>query len=552
MSVLKQLQARIKYSRLYTGKDSKIERLYFPFKRSTAKTKIRTWFEIVNDQLKPCVRVENDYQHSNWCKSNAEAIKADIYKQFHEIINDCELKRREIPLHERLSDDITPVHESSMMHQANALRFCCSMKVSALFCDTGTGKSKIAIDLAISRFDAGQINKVLVFCPVSTKENFKDEIDKWSENTGIDWLIVGLESISQSETEYLKALDFVDNQTQIIIDESHEIKTLTAKRSKRIKQCCDKCSFKLIMTGTPAENIRDLYMQYAMLSDLIIGEKSWLSFEEKYLILGGFSGTEVIGHKNVDYLMGLVEPYTYQVRKDDVMNLPAKHFKKVQSDLSKSQEDWYFKFKDELLEKLENLREAEKDPPATLIFKYFSKLQQVASGYAVDDSGNIVQLENNKFKLLDKTNYQDGQTIFFCKYVNEVEQLIEFLGAENCAIYFGGNRNERVEQKHLFSEKKKKYFVATMSSGGTGLNGLQHCNRIIFFSNSFKYRERKQCIGRIDRKGQKREMFIYDMVADCGMERRIAENLQRKGNMSEEIRRLLKDKTKLKDYVNSL
>lgn len=98
----------------------------------------------------------------------------------------------------------------------------------------------------------------------------------------------------------------------------------------------------------------------------------------------------------------------------------------------------------------------------------------------------------------------------------------------------------------------KKYFVATMGSGGTGLNGLQHCNRIVFWSNSFKYTERKQCIGRIDRKGQENEMIIYDMHSNCGIETRIASNLARKGNLADEIKQKLHDKTELKKYILEL
>lgn len=552
MNNLQYLQARIKYSRLYKNEEKGFERLYFRLKKNTSKTKYHTWFEIVNDSIRPGVIVDCSEQHKNWEINKAEEIRKQIYKQFHELINNCELERQKTPLHERLQDDITPIHENSMLHQAQALRFCCSMKVSALFADTGTGKSKIAIDLCNSRFEAGQIKKALIFCPVSTKRNFNDEIEKWSTNKAIEWKIIGLESMSQSDKAYIEALGFVDNQTQIIIDESHQVKTPFAKRSKRIKECCDKCSYKIIMTGTPAENVRDLYMQYAMLSEHIIREKSWLSFEDKYLILGGYSGDEVIGHKNVDYLMGLLEPYTYQITKEDVLDLPDKHFKTIESYLTDDQYNWYYKFKDELLEKLENLRDANIDPSSSLIFKYFTKLQQVACGYAVNEEGVIIHLGNGKFKKLEDTNYQDGQTIFFCKYIYEVHRLVEYLGAENCAVFTGENRKERDAEKEAFTKGKKQFFVATMSSGGTGLNGLQQCNRIVFFSNSFMYRQRKQCISRIDRKGQTKQMKIFDMRSNCQMERRITANLCRKKNMSDEIKELLKDKTKLKQYVESL
>ncbi|SHJ19701.1 SNF2 family N-terminal domain-containing protein [Cruoricaptor ignavus] len=540
---LEALQRRIKGSKIYESKGG--NRLYFSYKRNYGQTKYSCWFEIVNDKIKPFVKVYCPAQHPNWEESKANEIVDSIYRQFHEVINKCEKERRKIPLHERLKDDVTPVHEGSMLHQAQALRFCCSMKVSALFADTGTGKSKVAVDLAISRFEAGQINKVLIFCPVSTKKNFREEIDKWAKNTTLEWKIVGLESMSSSDRTVLEVMKFVDNQTQIIIDESHNCKTPTAKRSRRIKEVCDKASYKLIMTGTPAESIKDMFMQYGLLSDLIIGERNWLSFEEKYLICDDRG--DIIGYKNVDYLMGLVEPYTYQVRKEDVMDLPGKNFHEFRCGMTPEQSEEYFRLKEELLEKMDKF-DKDMPVPAALIFLYFTKMQQASCGFKATDEG-ITNLNTFKYSLLEKADYRNGQTIIFCKYIYELERLVEFLGPENCAVFTGNNRNNRNEEKEAFTNREKQFFVATMSSGGTGLNGLQHCNRIIFWSNSFKYNERKQCIGRIDRKGQTREMDIYDFRTECGIEHRIANNLARKGNLSEEIKTMLKDKTELKNYI---
>jgi SNF2 family DNA or RNA helicase len=95
--------------------------------------------------------------------------------------------------------------------------------------------------------------------------------------------------------------------------------------------------------------------------------------------------------------------------------------------------------------------------------------------------------------------------------------------------------------------------VATMQSGGTGLNGLQiACNLMVFFSNSFSYLHRKQSIGRIDRYGQTREMFIHDFRTSAAIDDRIMNNLRRKGNLADEIKELMLDKTKLKQYIEEL
>jgi len=549
MNNLTALQARIKGSRLYKGERNKTERLYFNFRPNRRDVKINTWFEVVNDRIRPFAKVENYRSNDLYDTNEASYIKQDIEKAFHEIINDCELERKKVPLHERLRDDVIPVYDDrSEKHQIDALRFLCSMKVSALFADTGTMKTKIVIDLAISRYEAGQIKKVLVFLPVSTIQNFQDEIDLWCNISELEWKLIGEESMGSSNKTVFEALKYVDNQTQIIIDESHMVKTPTAKRSKRIKKCCNLTSYKVVMTGTPVtENIHNLYMQYSMLSDLIIGVNDWLKFEEKYLIIGGRFGDEIIGYKNLDHLMGLLEPYTYQIDSNECLHLPAKQFFTYTCDLNEEQWEKYQAEKDYLLKIIQddNLR-------ATDIFQVFTKMQQISSGYYNSRDGEIEWLGTHKLSLMRNIPLNE-KIAFFCKYLFEVDMLIEHLGVENCAIFTGKNRKTRDSEKYDFVYGGKQYFVSTMQSGGTGLNGLQTVsNRIVFFSNSFSYTTRKQAIGRIDRKGQKNEMYIHDFRTVANIDDKIMKNLSRKGNLADEIKQLMKDKTKLKQYIEEL
>jgi SNF2 family DNA or RNA helicase len=546
-SQLSTLKERIKYSRLY--KTDRIERLYISYGQSNHEIKTSAWFEIVNDRLSVFVKVEKNRRTALYDRQLSERYKLEIEKQLYEIINHCELERRKTPLHERLQDDVIPVYdESSLRHQVDALRFCCSMKVSALYADTGTGKSKIAIDLVISRYEAGQIKKALVFLPVSTKKNFEEQINLWSNQLPIEWILIGHESIGSSEKVLLETLDFVDNETQIIIDESHLIKTPTAKRSKRIKMVCEKTSYKLVMTGTPVtDNVHNLYMQYAVLSPLIIDVRDWKKFEERYLIMGGRLRNEILGYKNIEHLMGLLEPYTYQIVKEDYMNLPAKSYITHTCRMTDEQWEYYIEEKERLLRKIESETFVAPD-----IFQTLIRMQQICSGYYMDSGGKKISLHSNKLLLFEKIP-NDEKIIVFCKYLFEIDLVINYFGTNNCAMFTGQNQKERDSDLADFVSGSKQYFVATMQSGGTGLNGLQEASRrIVFFSNSFSYYNRKQSVGRIDRQGQKNEMFIHDFRTNANIDDKIMRNLARKGNLSDEIKKLMSDKTKLKKYVESL
>jgi SNF2 family DNA or RNA helicase len=551
MDTLIDIRNRIKGSKLWTSRG--ITRVYLPYRINRQNVRTDCYFEIINDKLELLVKVRSllwNIQPS-WCDLQAEKLKENIKKQYHEIIYDCEKKRRKIPLHIRLQDDAVPVSHNSMSHQVKALTFLCSMKVAAYFGDTGVGKTKVAIDLAISRFVAGKIKKVMVFCPVSTIENFKIEVNLFCRFVELTWQYFGIESMSMSDSIYLDALYLIDNDTMIIIDESHLVKGVRAIRSERIKEVCDRCTYKLVMTGTPTtDNVHDLYMQYNMLSELITECKSWSKFAEQFLILGGWDGEQIIGYKNLEYLASLIEPYTYQTLKKECLQLPEKSFQIFTCELTENQEYYYYQLKRSLLEIIENTREDHLRPET--IFLYLTRIQQVTCGYIRHESGIFEYIGTKKFDLID--NYIDihKPTIFFCKYIFEVDLLIEYLGDENCVEFTGRNRWNRYENLKQFSEGKKKYFVATMSSGGTGLNGLQHCNQMVFFSNSFKYSERKHSIGRIDREGQKNQMLIIDLITSAGIDWKILQNLSRKRNLSDEIRRLINNKIELREYIQSI
>ncbi len=549
MMQLTALQKRIKGSKIYKCKDQKTERLYFRFKPNSRELRISTWFEVVNDCIEPFVRVENHRRKSYFDYKQQNAIKKDILFQFREILNDCEMERKKVPLHIRLKDDILPVYDNrSLKHQVDALRFCCSMKVSALYDDTGTGKSKIAIDLAISRCEAGQINKVLVFLPVATKKNFQKQIKIWCNSSELEWKLIGHESMGCSGKAIFDALNFVDQKTMIIIDESHAIRTPTTKRSKRINMVCQKTSYKLVMTGTPVtDNIHNLYMQYAVLSPLIIGIKDWKKFEEKYLIMGGINGDEIIAYKNVNHLVRLIEPYTYQITKEEYLDLPTKSELRHYCSLSSEQSFLYSVEKKRLLKIINSDYFTVTD-----IFQAFTRMQQICCGYYRKSDKEKRFLENYKMELLSNIPL-DEKIVFFCKYLFEIGNIVSHLGRHKCAIFTGVNPKERDSELADFVENRKQYFVVTMQSGGTGLNGLQKVSRrIVFFSNSFSYFDRKQSIGRIERQGQTREMFIHDFVTDAKIDDRIMRTLARKRNFADEIKEMMLDKTKLKQYVEEI
>lgn len=459
------------------------------------------------------------------------------------------LSERELTLR-RLSDDIIPIYdvECTESHQVDALRFLCTRKVSCLNGDVGTMKSKIAIDLCQSRFEAGEIDKVMVLCPVALIKNFKDQISTWgNKRSRLEWRVIGLESIAASGRIYLDAVQYVDDRTQIIVDESHLIKNPFAKRSKRTKMLSLKTSYKLIMTGTlVTENVHNLYMQYAILDDAITESRNYIDFENKFVILGGYTGYDVVGYKNMDLLTELIKPYTHRI-DSNVLNLEPILSRDLYCELNYRQMDMYMRVKFELLDALSSDRFRSTD-----IFRAFTRMQQIVSGRYMGSKDS--HLGTNKIDLLMSECNDGEKAVIFCKYIFEVDDIVNALGADRCVEFTGRNAYERDRVKSLFVSGDKQFFVASLRTGSAGINGLQEvCNKAIFYSLPFSYGDYRQAIGRLDRKGQLKRVEVVNLHTESGIDDRISRAIDRKEGISETVKRLMsRGKNELIRYIEKL
>jgi len=539
------LKNRIKGAHLWSkyGKT----RIYFYTGHTNKDVSVDSWLEMINGRIEVFVRVHGPASLGrDWCLQEAYKLRDRYRKEFHDIIRHRELERQRTPLHVLLQDNVPPIHTGSMPHQEAALCFLCRIKVGAFFGDVGIGKTKPAIDLANSRYLSGRISKVLIFCPCSTRFNFRQQIALWRPHPDLQWKIIGIESMGVSDRAWMEAMDYADRRTMIVIDESHLVKNHSARRSIRIRDVCRKSGYKLVMTGTPVTDTpANLYMQYAMLSHRITGCESWEHFERQFVVKGGYNMEEIIAYKNLDYLAGLVAPYTIQIKKEEVIRLPAKTFYVKTCGLTVRQRHYYLLKKQELLDMI-----GFDDITPGAILKYFIVLHQIACGFYRNEQGERKYLGSEKFGLLHEIDL-GRPTIFFCKYLYETELLMRFLGRGRCALFTGKNTGERMQEQALFIAGKKQYFITTEGCGGTGLNGLTVANQIVFFSRSFRNTV-TQCVGRIDRPGQKRQMFIHDLITDTGIDRLIFSNITRKRDMERRIRLLIADKTKLRNYAEAL
>jgi hypothetical protein len=524
-------------------------RVYVPYTLdySPFKVRIMAYFEVVNDSLKLNVNVFSDDYTPSWCKQEAARIKQIIEEQFHEIMFDCELIYRNIPLAIRLQDELIPAVENFVPYYGNALRFLCSMKVSVLLSGRWRDKWFLSLSLAWIRYRNNRINKLYLFLPNIQIPDLKKDIEIQWPGMKFPVFLIPIESMSFNIHTYENLLKSVDTQTMLVIDDCHLFKSPDTIRSRRMMDIADKCNYKLMMTESLiVNNIHDIYMQYRILNKDILGYYHWEDFSRKHIICGGADGKQILGYKNLSYLVGLAEPYTYSVNEEEIPEEEPAVTTYI-CELTPSQKESYRRKKNELLSLIEKYEIQVSD-----IFRIMGEMERIACGYISIDHKRTYYCNTNKLLLLKKHTSKESRYVVFCKYLFEVDLLTSFWGRKSCAVFSGKNKSGRRAERAQFMRNNKKYLISTLSIQETCLEGVGAQCEIIFFSLSFRYRNYRRELAYIRENDINRDTPVKRFITNSGIDRKIVENLSRKEKLANQINRLFADRQNLKKFVESL
>lgn len=430
-------------------------------------------------------------------------------------------------------------------HQVAAVEKLSKIKVGALYMEMGTGKTRTAIELAYRRFEQNKIDRVLWLCPCSVKETIRRELGKHMEDYKGKIIVEGIESLSSSIKLNARLLRLVqEERIMLIVDESNLVKNHHAKRTQNIMRLAEYCPYRLILNGTPiTRNEKDLFSQWYILDWRILGYKSFWSFAANHLEYDDYG--KIRNVLNLDYLVGKIAPYTYQIKKSECLDLPDKTYETVYYKLTSEQKSHYEEVADALLFEVDEF-----DPHT--IYRLFTGLQNVISGLKVKTKE---KLENEPFfnnpmdnprieKLMDIVQWADAKNIIFCKYTHEIKTITKLINdkyGEDTAVEFYGELNQKKRQENLKKfENGSQFLVANKTCAGYGLN-LQFCSFVIFYSNDWDYATRSQAEDRVHRMGQTENVHYVDICAAYTLDERILKCLQRKENLVESFKSELEE-----------
>ena len=373
------------------------------------------------------------------------------------------------------------------------------LKVGALFMKMGTGKTKVAIEL----IDYNKCDLLVYIAPFSTLKNIENEFIKWDLKT--PYKLIGYETISSSDRQYLELLNQLENKKVFIVaDESIFIKNEDTKRFKRLCELRNKCEYALILNGTPlTKNEWDLYNQMYFLSSLILkmNREQFLNTFFKKITYRKKGQRENTFYKfskvNAEFLYKMIEPYIFKCEldfsKDEISDY---HYVIYEND------DYY-------IEKEKRLNEYIEKGTSNVIINMLTSLNIIASNY---DKKNDEVIKYIK----------DKQVIVFCNYLDEIYYISSKL---DCYVVTGNikNRNEIIEK----FKNDNKPLLMTYGVGSYSLN-LQFCNEIVYSSINFDYAKLEQSKYRIKRLNQDKNIKYTYFLTDLGINKLILENLDKK------------------------
>jgi len=457
-------------------------------------------------------------------------------------------------------------------HQNTALKQSWNKEEYALFCEMGTGKSKILIDNIGILFEREEITAAVIVAPKGVYKNWqrselprhmpdrildKCDIIAWTPDTTkktqkdlelalkkdgrFKILVINVEAFSSSRGTEFATKFIATHQCLMAVDESTTIKNRTAKRTKNIIKVGSRAKYRRILTGSPVtKSPMDLFSQCAFLGGNTLGYTSFYAFQGRYArtlrrSLGSHSFNQVIGYQNLEELTSKLDGFSYRVLKKDCLDLPEKIYIKRVVEMPDEQARTYGFMKKLAVAKILGDTGDITTVTAKNVLTQILRLQQICSGSVKNDDGETVDVPTNKMdELLAVIDEVDGKVIIWSIFVNDIlkitEMLNEAFGAGSAEAFHGDTPAEKrqdIVDRFQQPDSKLRFFVGNPRVGGYGLT-LTEAKTMIFYNNLYDLEVRLQAEDRAHRIGQKNNVTYIDLVTENTVEEKILKALRDK------------------------
>jgi hypothetical protein len=430
-------------------------------------------------------------------------------------------------------------------YQMDGVQFGLFKRAALIGDEMGLGKTIQAIALAISKKEVFGFEKVLVITPASLKEQWKREIERFSDETAeiVEGGPMQRRAIYNGNGSYFKITNYEAvlrdvmllarfKPDLVILDEAQRIKNFSTKTAEAVKSIPRRHS--VVLTGTPLENrLEDVYSIVQFLDPHLLSPL-W-RFAAGHFMLSRFKKGKILGYRNLDRLHKQLKPLVIRRRKEEVLReLPQELVNNYYLDLHHQQQ----KIHSGYLQALIPILNKKYLTPIDLrrIQELLVRMRMVCdSVYLIDRKTHISPKLQELEGIIDEMVVQNGRKmVIFSEWTTMTYLIGRYLSEAGIGFVELSGKIEVKKRQALIDEftsnPKCRVFLST-DAGGTGLN-LQAADCVVNFELPWNPAKVRQRVGRVNRIGQKsRCINVVNLITKNSIEEKILAGLQLKTDL---------------------
>lgn len=447
-------------------------------------------------------------------------------------------------------------------HQIEGIKYGLTHDKWMLLDDPGLGKTMQLIYLAEELHKQRGLEHCLIICGVnSLKTNWKNEIQKYSN---LNCRIIGehvtstgnvtYKSIKERSEELQNEINeffiitniesFRDEAMQkafaksvnkinmIALDEAHKIKSNKTLQAQALLEL--EAQYKVAATGTVIVNSAlDSFMPLSWIGK---NNSTLTRFKQYYTVLGGESGFQVIGFKNMDILQEQISLCSLRRKKDILKDLPEKTIIEEYVEMSPEHQKLYNSLVKGVKEDVDKIKlHLDQKGQHTNLLSLVNRLRQATSCPSVLTTKPVLSSKIERAQdLAEQLISQNEKVVIFCSYKDSVSELEELLREYNPIILTGDTPAGDIQRlsDEFQEDESKKLIIATWQKMGTGFT-LNAASYMICVDCAWTPSSQRQTEDRIHRIGSKRPVFIYRLICNNTIDERVANILSKKKALSD-------------------
>lgn len=456
-------------------------------------------------------------------------------------------------------------------HQLESFEYAKEHPCFLLGDEQGLGKTKQAIDIAVSR--KNEFKHCLIVCCVSgLKWNWAKEVEIHSDekahiigsrvnrkgNLTIDgvqkrvddllihhdeyFLITNIETLrDKAFTSYIKELTYSGEIGMVVVDEIHKCKNPTSQQGKALHSL--NSFYKIGLSGTPLLN--SPVDTYNILKWLGVERHSFSAFKERYCVQDNFG--QVTGYRNLKELKNLVMDNMLRRTKEQVLDLPEKIRSVDYVDMSADQTKIYNEVRTKLIEDIDKVM-LSTNPLAETI-----RLRQATGNPEVLTTKKVKSAKFERaLEIIQECVENNQSVIVFSNWEKVISPFSEKAKALAPCYLVTGETDDKFEVIEQFtSDSKAAVICGTIGALGTGFT-LTKATTVIFLDSPWTKGEKDQAEDRAHRIGATSTVSIITLVCKNTVDETIEDIVASKGEIADYIVDGVPLKNKLANLLDTL